>query len=68
MNSLSIESSDTEEAVALDVAMDRAWRGIRDREESLKALEQLTHESEEIRQRLGTLNIVVELVREARNP
>jgi hypothetical protein len=58
----------SESSRELERVLERLDAGIRDPEEGRRALERLARESEEIRQRLGTLDVVVDLVREARDP
>lgn len=51
---------------ALQETIDRLIQGKRDPEETRKACEAMDAAREEIRQRLGTVEIAVELIREAR--
>lgn len=53
---------------AVQEAMDRAMKGVRDPEASRKALERLRRGREEMRQRIGVQEVAVDLIREAREP
>ena len=59
--------SDTELDVAYSVAIERAMKGIRDPNTMEEAAREMDEGREEIRSRLGELNIAVELIREARD-
>jgi hypothetical protein len=52
----------------LEQVLGRAMTGIRDPEEMRKAREEMNRMREETRQRIGIVNIAVDLVRDARNP
>ena len=58
----------TELLHAIDLNLERASKGKRDPEEMKRALKELTQGREEVRNRIGTVNIAVDLIREARNP
>ena len=58
----------TEEMQASARNLERASNGERDPEDMKLALKELTRAREELRQRIGTVNIAVELIRDARNP
>lgn len=51
----------------LDAAMARLMKGIRDPEAGRKAREDMDRMREETRQRVGTVEVAVELVRNARD-
>ena len=59
--------SDTDLDVAYSVAIERAMKGIRDPNTMEEAAREMDEGREEIRSRLGELNIAVELIREARD-
>lgn len=52
----------------LQEAIDRLIRGERDPEAIRKACERMDQMREELRQRIGTVELAVDLIREARNP
>jgi Arc/MetJ-type ribon-helix-helix transcriptional regulator len=52
----------------LQAAADRAARGVRDPEAVRKALRRMNGTREEIRSRVGTLDVAVDLIRSARDP
>lgn len=52
----------------LNEAILRMMACARDREAGRKAREEMNRTREEIRRRMGTLDVAVELVRDARNP
>jgi hypothetical protein len=60
-------SIDTSIMAELQQAADRAAKGIRDPEAMRKALSRLSATREEIRTRVGTLDIAVDLIRSARD-
>lgn len=65
---MSIEHSiPTELLQDLEQALARAMTGLRDPEEMRKAREAMNRMREETRQRIGTVDIAVDLVRDARN-
>jgi hypothetical protein len=47
---------------------ERAAKGIRDPEDARRACERMDRMREELRQKVGELDIAVELIREARDP
>jgi hypothetical protein len=49
-------------------AADRAAKGIRDPEAMRKACDEMDQMREELRRRIGTVEMAVELIRDARNP
>jgi hypothetical protein len=53
--------------VELEEAVDEIMKGVRDPEKMDRAAREMDEGREEIRQRLGELNLAVELVREARS-
>ena len=62
-------STDTDHAAAMDelrAAIDGMIRGIRDPEAALRALERLSFEREELRKKIGTIEVAVDLIREGR--
>jgi hypothetical protein len=56
-----------EDTAELQRAVDNAMNGIRDPEAMDRAALEIDQGREEIRQRLGELNLAVELIREARD-
>lgn len=58
---------DTSTIAELQEAADRATKGVRDPEAMRRACEQMDRSREELRRRVGTLNIAVDLVRDARD-
>ncbi|MFN0056782.1 MAG: hypothetical protein ACKV0T_31950 [Planctomycetales bacterium] len=48
-------------------AADNASKGVRDREVSRRACEEMDRMREELRQRIGTVNMAVDLIRDARD-
>lgn len=52
---------------ALQDTLDRVAKGIRDPEASRQALERLDKAREEMRQRVGVVEVAVELIRETRD-
>ena len=55
----------SQDMAELQRAVDNAVEGIRDPEAMDRACEEMDQRREEIRQRLGELNLAVELIREA---
>jgi hypothetical protein len=51
----------------MELAIDNAMKGIRDPELMRKAGERMDRMSEELRQRVGELNVAVDLIREGRD-
>jgi hypothetical protein len=51
----------------LQAAVERAQKGVRDREEMRTAAGRMDREREELRKRIGTVDLAVELIREARD-
>lgn len=56
-----------ETMIRMQEGADRAAKGIRDPERMRTACERMDRMREELRQRVGTLNIAVDLIRDARN-
>jgi succinate dehydrogenase/fumarate reductase flavoprotein subunit len=54
-------------AAELQEALDNAAKGIRDPEQMKAACEEMDRLREELRQRVGELNVAVDLIREARD-
>lgn len=54
--------------VELKSAIANAERGIRDPSQAKKAAERMDQMREELRERIGTVDIAVELIRDARDP
>ena len=52
----------------IELSLEKAMRGVRDPQEMEKAIEDLNRMREELRKRIGIVDIAVELVRDARNP
>ena len=52
----------------LQVAVDRLMRNERDPEAMRKACERMDEMREELRSRIGTVEMAVDLIRDARNP
>jgi hypothetical protein len=53
-------------AHGIDEALERASRGERDPEKVDKAIEEMNRMREELRKRIGTVNVAVDLIRDAR--
>jgi hypothetical protein len=51
----------------LEIAIERMRKGIRDPEAEKEALETLSRRREELRKRIGTVDVAVELIREFRD-
>ena len=51
----------------LEQSLDRAAKGQRDPERMRKALEQMKQSREETRQKIGVVEVAVDLIRDARN-
>lgn len=51
----------------LEQTLGRAVTGVRDPEEMRRAREEMNRMREETRQKIGTVNIAVDLIRDARN-
>jgi hypothetical protein len=51
----------------LETALDRAAQGVRDPEEMGKALSEMNRMREELRLKIGTVDLAVDLIRDARN-
>jgi hypothetical protein len=47
---------------------DRAAKGLRDPQDMRKAVDEMNHTREELRKKIGTVSVAVDLVREARDP
>jgi hypothetical protein len=56
-----------EDMAELQKAVDNAMKGVRDLEAMDRACEEMDQGREEIRRRLGEVNLAVELIREARD-
>lgn len=52
----------------LEETIQRAMKGVRDPVAAKKARERMDRMREELRQRIGTVEVAVELIRDARNP
>jgi hypothetical protein len=65
---MSIESIPAKLLLDLEQVLGRAVAGVRDPEEMRKAREEMNRMREETRQRIGTVDIAVDLVRDAPNP
>ena len=52
----------------LDDAIERLMKGVRDPEAASRACERMDHEREELRKKIGTIEVAVDLIRDARNP
>ncbi len=52
----------------LKEAIERLMKGIRDSEATRRACERMDRTREEIAKRIGTVDVAVELIRDARNP
>ena len=65
---MSIDTSITAEAMAaLQLAADRASKGIRDPEAMKKAAERMDRNREAVRAKVGVLNVAVDLIRSGRD-
>ena len=68
MNRTETESSIPPEIMAeLQVAIDNAIKGVRDPERMRKAAERMDRMREEMRQRVGEVDVAVDLIREGRD-
>jgi hypothetical protein len=66
---MSIDTTITEPIMhELEQALERATKGVRDPEAMRKSFEAMNRSREELRQRIGTVDIAVDLIRDARNP
>jgi hypothetical protein len=66
--SMSTETLSTAEAIKeLEKAVDRLVKGERDPEVMRQACERMDQMREELRKRIGTVEIAVDLIRDARN-
>lgn len=65
--STSIEHLETESGRRLQESLDRAAKGQKDPEASRKALARLEQSREEMREKIGTVNVAVDLIRSARD-
>ncbi|MFN0055759.1 MAG: hypothetical protein ACKV0T_26750 [Planctomycetales bacterium] len=52
----------------IDEAVERVVKGVRDPEAARLACERMDRDREELRKRIGTIEVAVELIRDARNP
>jgi hypothetical protein len=66
MNDPNYDRLETESARQLHLTIMRLMQGIRDPEAARESRERMDREREELRQKFGTLDIVVDLVRDAR--
>ena len=66
MKAETLLADDSKERLA--ETLDRLAKGVRDPKEIKWAAEQMDRMREEIRQRCGTVNMAVDLIRDARNP
>ena len=64
---MSIETDTTELAHEIDEALSRAVKGERDSLRMAKALAEMNRMREELRKRIGTVDVAVDLIRDARN-
>jgi hypothetical protein len=65
---MSIDASITAEAmVEMQLAADRAAKGIRDSEAMMKAVERMDRNREAVRKKVGVLNVAVDLIGSARD-
>lgn len=60
-------TTQTESQRELQEALDRVVKGVRDPEAARKALERMKRMAEEMRQRVGVVDVAVDLIREARD-
>jgi hypothetical protein len=60
-------SIDTSILIELQEAADKAAKGIRDHDAMRRACERMDAAREELRRRVGTLDVAVELIRDARD-
>jgi hypothetical protein len=67
MNTHTISSIPPEVLADLQEALDQAAKGVRDPEAATKARERMDRMREELRQRVGELNVAVDLVRSGRD-
>ncbi len=66
---MSIDTAISAESMArMQEAADNAAKGIRDPEAMRKACEEMDQMREELRRRIGTVDVAVDFVRDARNP
>lgn len=65
---MSIDTTSTDVTKQHQEAMDRLVRGIRDPEVGRKAREEMDRMREDTRQRVGTVEVAVDFIRDARNP
>jgi hypothetical protein len=65
---MSIETAATDQArKELEEVVDRLINGVRDPEAIRKSRQRLDRMREELRQRIGTVEVAVDLIRDARN-
>lgn len=64
---MSVTTHNDEIALRIDEALLSAVRGERDPVKMGKAIDEINRMREEIRKRTGTVNVAVDLIREARN-
>jgi hypothetical protein len=57
----------TEAKRELDAAIERMMSGVRDDEAARKACERMDRMREELRERIGTVEVAVDLIRDARD-
>lgn len=66
MNTATPSTTDVKQE--LDETIARLMQGIRDPEAAKQARQRMDRMREELRQRIGTVEVAVELIRDARNP
>lgn len=66
---MSIDIANTLDAKReVDEAVQRLLKGVRDPDAARKACERMDREREELRKKIGTIDVAIELIRDARNP
>ena len=60
-------STDKSELAELQAAVERGIAGVRDLEDMRKACEEMDAARQELQQRIGTVSVAVQLLREARD-
>src|SRR5690348_1897218 len=66
---MSIDTTTTAEAKReVDEAVERLLKGVRDPDAARRACERMDREREELRKKIGTIEVAVDLIRDARNP
>ncbi|MDZ4685998.1 MAG: hypothetical protein SH850_13095 [Planctomycetaceae bacterium] len=66
MSTSTIPASEAERE--LEIVVDRLMKGVRDPEAARKACERMDRMREELWEQIGTVEVAVELIRDARNP